>query len=61
MTIDGSPVITHEDLTTLEHPSLVVVMLGRLEPVCQGETVLERNVSLEEYTDREAIYKNYLR
>jgi hypothetical protein len=32
------------------------MMLGRLEPVCQGEMVLERDASLEEYTEREAIY-----
>ena len=34
----------------------MTVMLGRLEPVCQGEMVLERDASLKEYTEREAIY-----
>lgn len=34
----------------------MTVMLGRLEPVCQGEMVLERDASLKEYTERETIY-----
>jgi hypothetical protein len=35
-------------------------MLGRLEPMCQGEQVLDRTTSLEDQTEREAIYKNHL-
>lgn len=35
-------------------------MLGRLEPMCQGQQVLERTTSLEDHTEREAIYKNHL-
>ena len=40
---------------------LMVRMLGRLEPVCLGETVEERMVSLEEQLEREAIYTNHLK
>jgi hypothetical protein len=36
-------------------------MLGRLEPVCLGETVEERMaLSLEEQLERKAIYTNHL-
>ena len=38
----------------------MVRMLGRLEPVCLGETVEERMASLEEKLEREAIYTNHL-
>ena len=38
----------------------MVRMLGRLEPVCLGETVEERMVSLEEQLERESIYTNHL-
>ena len=32
-------------------------MLGRLEPMCQGEQVLDRTTSLEDHTEREAIFE----
>lgn len=35
-------------------------MMGRLEPVCLGETVLERVASLEEQHERKTIYTNHL-
>ena len=35
-------------------------MLGRLEPVCLGETVEERMVSLEDHLERETIYTNHV-
>ena len=38
----------------------MVRMIGRLEPVCLGETVEERMASLEEQLEREVIYTNHL-
>jgi hypothetical protein len=35
-------------------------MLGRLEPICQGEQVMELVASLEEHTERQAIYTNHI-
>ena len=51
----------HRDLY-LDTPSDVGMtsMLGSLEPMCMGEEVLERNVTIEEHTEREEIYKMYL-
>ena len=45
-----------------ETPSecLMVRILGRLEPVCLGETVEERMTTLEEQLEREVIYTNNL-
>jgi hypothetical protein len=37
----------------------MVRMLGFLEPVCIDEVVDEREVSLEEWNEREAIYVNH--
>ena len=34
-------------------------MLGRLEPMCHEEQVLERNATVEEHTEREEIYKKH--
>jgi len=39
---------------------LMVRMLGRLEPVCIGETVDERQESLEEYNERVSIYATHV-
>ena len=38
----------------------MVRMVGRLEPVCLGETVEERMVSLEDHLEREVIYTNHV-
>jgi hypothetical protein len=35
-------------------------MLGRLDPICQGEQVMELVASLEEHTERQAIYTNHI-
>jgi hypothetical protein len=34
-------------------------MLGLLEPMCMGEVVDERIATIEEHTEREAIYKQH--
>ena len=37
----------------------MVRMIGFLEPVCLGEVIDEREASLEEWNEREAIYANH--